>query len=44
MSAFTAICVAILLGVWVVETVLFVLSYVRSDSRGEGSRPAEPLL
>jgi len=43
MSAFTAICVATLLGVWLVETVLFVLSY-RTSARAEGSRPAEPLL
>jgi hypothetical protein len=43
MSAFTAICVSILLGVWVVETVLFVLSY-RTSARTEGSRPAERLL
>ena len=43
MSAFTAICVAILLGVWLVETVLFVLSY-RTSARADGPRPTDPLL
>ena len=43
MSAFSTICISVLLGVWVVETVLFVLSY-RTSGRSEGSRRAEPLL
>ena len=43
MNALTAICVSILLGVWVVETVLFVLSY-RTSARGEDPQPVEPLL
>jgi hypothetical protein len=43
MTAFALICVSILLGVWVVETVLFVLSY-RTSTRAEGTPPAKPLL
>jgi len=34
MSVFSGICVSVLLGVWVVETVLFVLSY-RTSGRTE---------
>ena len=43
MNTFLAVCAAILLGVWIVETVLFVLSY-RTSARDEGSQPAETSL
>jgi hypothetical protein len=37
-----AFFVSVLLGIWVVETALFVLSY-RTSGRGEGSPPVKPL-
>ena len=42
MSVFSAICVSVLLGVWVVETVLFVLSY-RTSGRADLLDPATTL-
>jgi len=41
MTTYVAVGTAILLGVWVLESVFFVLSY-RTNARAEGSRPARP--
>ena len=43
MTTLVAICVSILLGVWAVQTLVFVLTY-KTSLRAERSGPAEPLL
>jgi hypothetical protein len=43
MTSFLSILGVMLVGVWVVETVLFVLTY-RSSTRAETARAARPLL
>jgi len=42
MTTLVAVCASVLVGVWVVETLLFVFSY-RMSARTEASRSAEPL-
>lgn len=42
MTIYFAVGIAILLGVWVLESVFFVLSY-RTSARPKGARPAKPL-
>ncbi len=41
MTTYVAVGIVILLGLWVLESVFFVLSY-RTSARAEGSRPAKP--
>lgn len=41
MTTYVAVGIAILLSLWVLESVFFVLSY-RTSARSEGAPPAKP--